>query len=102
MGTFVPTTAAEREQMLRTIGASSVEELFRDVPQQMYLDGYLNLPPGKSEQETFEAVSTLAEQNHVFKTCLRGAGSYRDPRGICDGLYALSGRDQSGHFTGNF
>ena len=68
MGTFVPTTAAEREQMLRTIGASSVEELFRDVPQQMYLDGYLNLPPGKSEQETFEAVSTLAEQNHVFKT----------------------------------
>lgn len=42
MGTFVPTTAAEREQMLRTIGASSVEELFRDVPQQMYLDGYLN------------------------------------------------------------
>ena len=77
MGTFVPTTAAEREQMLRTIGASSVEELFRDVPQQMYLDGYLNLPPGKSEQETFEAVSTLAEQNHVFKTCLRGAGSYR-------------------------
>ena len=40
MGTFVPTTAAEREQMLRTIGVSSVEDLFRDVPQQMYLDGY--------------------------------------------------------------
>ena len=46
MGTFVPTTAAEREQMLRTIGVSSVEDLFRDVPQQMYLDGYLDLPPG--------------------------------------------------------
>ena len=30
MGTFVPTTAAEREQMLRTIGVSSVEDLFRD------------------------------------------------------------------------
>mgnify|MGYP003265813341 FL=1 len=43
MGTFVPTTAAEREQMLRTIGVSSVEDLFRDVPQQMYLDGYLDL-----------------------------------------------------------
>ena len=28
MGTFVPTTAAEREQMLRTIGVSSVEDLF--------------------------------------------------------------------------
>ena len=77
MGTFVPTTAAEREQMLRTIGASSVEELFRDVPQQMYLDGYLDLPPGRSELETLEAVSALAERNRVFKTCLRGAGSYR-------------------------
>lgn len=51
MGTFVPTTAAEREQMLRTIGVSSVEDLFRDVPQQMYLDGYLDLPPGRSEME---------------------------------------------------
>ena len=43
MGTFVPTTAAEREQMLRTIGASSVEELFRDVPQQMYPVSYTHL-----------------------------------------------------------
>ena len=77
MGTFVPTTAAEREQMLRTIGVSSVEDLFRDVPQQMYLDGYLDLPPGRSELETLEAVSVLAERNRVFKTCLRGAGSYR-------------------------
>ena len=120
MGTFVPTTAAEREQMLRTIGVSSVEDLFRDVPQQMYLDGYLDLPPGRSELETLEAVSALAERNRVFKTCLRGAGSYRHYipaavkavvtryRGkvkwyeICDGLYALSGRDQPGHFTGNF
>lgn len=67
MGTFVPTTAAEREQMLRTIGVSSVEDLFRDVPQQMYLDGYLDLPPGRSELETLEAVSALAERNRVFK-----------------------------------
>ena len=109
MGTFVPTTAAEREQMLRTIGVSSVEDLFRDVPQQMYLDGYLDLPPGRSELETLEAVSALAERNRVFKTCgqlpalyPRGGQGCRDPRGICDGLYALSGRDQPGHFTGNF
>lgn len=113
MGTFVPTTAAEREQMLQTIGASSVEELFRDVPQQMYLDGYLNLPPGKSEQETFEAVSTLAEPESCVQDLPARCGqlpalypgggkSHRDPRGICDGLYALSGRDQSGHFTGDF
>lgn len=77
MGTFVPTTAAEREQMLRTIGVSSVEDLFRDVPQQMYLDGYLDLPPGRSELETLEAVSGGCRAEPRVQTCLRGAGSYR-------------------------
>ena len=77
MGSFVPTTPSERQQMLKTIGVGSVEELFRDVPQEMRIDGYLDLPSGKSEMETMESVSALAEKNHVFRTCLRGAGSYR-------------------------
>ena len=77
MGSFVPTTPSERQQMLKTIGVGSVEELFRDVPQKMRIDGYLDLPSGKSEMETLESVSALAEKNHVFRTCLRGAGSYR-------------------------
>ena len=77
MGSFVPTTPSERQQMLKTIGVGSVEELFRDVPQEMRIDGYLDLPSGKSEMETLESVSALAEKTHVFRTCLRGAGSYR-------------------------
>ena len=77
MGSFVPTTPSERQQMLKTIGVGSVEELFRDVPQEMRIDGYLDLPSGKSEMETLESLSALAEKNHVFRTCLRGAGSYR-------------------------
>lgn len=77
MGTFVPTTAAEREQMLRTIGVSSVEDLVPGRAAADVSDGYLDLPPGRSELETLEAVSALAERNRVFKTCLRGAGSYR-------------------------
>ena len=77
MGSFVPTTPSERQQMLKTIGVGSVEELFRDVPQEMRIDGYLDLSSGKSEMETMESVSALAEKNHVFRTCLRGAGSYR-------------------------
>jgi len=77
MGTFVPTTASEREEMLRVIGVGSVDDLFRDVPPQMLLHGALNLAPGKSEMETWETVSALAEKNRVFPVCLRGAGSYR-------------------------
>ena len=54
MGSFVPTTPSERQQMLKTIGVGSVEELFRDVPQEMRIDGYLDLPSGKSEMETLD------------------------------------------------
>ena len=34
MGSYVPSTGAQREEMLRTVGVSSTRELFRDVPQE--------------------------------------------------------------------
>ena len=77
MGSYVPTTAAEREQMLSKIGVGSLEELYAAVPQEMLLHDGLNLPAGLSELEVRERVTGLAEKNRVFKTVLRGAGSYR-------------------------
>ncbi|MEI3130850.1 MAG: aminomethyl-transferring glycine dehydrogenase, partial [Oscillospiraceae bacterium] len=43
----------------------------------MFLHDGLNLPEGLSELEVRETVTGLAEKNKVFKTVLRGAGSYR-------------------------
>ena len=77
MGSYVPTTSAEREQMLQKIGVHSMDDLYADVPQQMLLRRPLDLPQGLSELEVREKVTDLAEKNHVFKTVLRGAGSYR-------------------------
>lgn len=78
MGSYVPTTAAEQEQMLAAIGVGRLEELYQDVPQEMLLQkNGLNLPSGLSELEVREKVTALAEKNHVFKTVLRGAGAYR-------------------------
>lgn len=77
MGSYVPTTAAEREQMLTAIGVSRLEDLYQDVPQEMLLKDGLKLPEGLSELEVQAKVSALAEKNHVFKTVLRGAGAYR-------------------------
>ena len=77
MGSYVPTTAAEREQMLAKIGVREIDELYADVPQQMLLRRPLDLPSGLSELEVRERVTELAEKNRVFKTVLRGAGSYR-------------------------
>ena len=77
MGSYVPTTAAEREQMLARIGVHELDDLYADVPQQMLLRRPLDLPSGLSELEVRERVTELAEKNRVFKTVLRGAGSYR-------------------------
>ena len=78
MGSYVPTTAAEREEMLAAIGVDSLEGLYKAVPQEMLLrSGGLNIPEGLSELEVREAVTAMAEKNKVFKTVLRGAGAYR-------------------------
>ena len=37
MGSYVPSTGAQREEMLRAVGVGSTRELFRDVPQEMLL-----------------------------------------------------------------
>ena len=78
MGSYVPTTAAEREEMLALIGVDSLEGLYKAVPQEMLLrSGGLNIPEGLSELAVREAVTAMAEKNRVFKTVLRGAGAYR-------------------------
>ena len=77
MGSYVPTTAAEREEMLAAIGVKSLEDLYQAVPQEMLLNGTLNIPGGMSELEVREAVTAMAEKNKVYKTVLRGAGAYR-------------------------
>ena len=77
MGSYVPTTAAEREQMLSKIGVESMEELYAAVPREMLLQDGLDLPAGLSELGVCERMTALAEKNRVFRTVLRGAGSYR-------------------------
>ena len=49
MGSYVPTTAAEREEMLAVIGVDSLEGLYKSVPQEMLLNGRLAIPEGMSE-----------------------------------------------------
>jgi glycine dehydrogenase subunit 1 len=76
MGTYVPATGTQQQEMLKAIGAGSIEELYKNVPQSMLVKGSLKLPEGMSELEVRAAVTEIAEKNKVFKTILRGAGSY--------------------------
>ena len=76
MGSYIPSTPAERQAMLEAIGLKDYRDLYRDVPQSMILDRPLDVPSGMSELEVSRTMTAMAEKNRVFSTVLRGAGAY--------------------------
>ena len=75
---YIPATDAERAEMLKTIGAGSVDELFEDIPAQVRLNRPLDLPPALSDPELIAQLRAIAERNmHCdAATCFLGAGAY--------------------------
>ncbi|HEY3417860.1 MAG TPA: aminomethyl-transferring glycine dehydrogenase subunit GcvPA [Armatimonadota bacterium] len=75
--TFVPNTDADRREMLATIGAKSVTDLFTDVPE-AYRFPALALPSALSEMEVLREMETLAAKNDDVRrrSCFLGAGAY--------------------------
>ena len=59
---YVPSTPAERQQMLRALGLRDFRELYRDVPEEMLLDRELDLPKGQSELEVSRRMTQMAER----------------------------------------
>ena len=75
MGSYVPTTPSEREEMLKRVGVGTLKDLYKNVPSDMFVKE-LNIPGGMSELEVRATVTAMAEKNKVYKTILRGAGAY--------------------------
>ncbi|MDF2838299.1 MAG: Glycine dehydrogenase [Evtepia sp.] len=77
MGHFLPSTLEQRDEMLKSLGLSSMEELYRGTPEALILKDGPNIPSGKSELEVLRSLSALAGKNKVFPSIFRGAGAYR-------------------------
>ena len=77
MGSYVPNTLEERQEMLKEIGYNSIDDLFAHIPDEVKIKGGLNIPEGKSELEVRSEMENIASKNQVFKTIFRGAGAYR-------------------------
>jgi glycine cleavage system P protein (glycine dehydrogenase) subunit 1 len=75
---YTSATERDREQMLAQIGASSIEELFEDIPAGVRLDRPLDLPAGKPEAEVYERMAALAARNANAESEITflGAGMY--------------------------
>jgi len=78
MSRYTSATDADREAMLATIGAASIDELFADVPVGVRLDRPLDLPAGMAEQDVYEHLRALAARNVSTEdeVSFVGAGMY--------------------------
>ena len=76
---YLPLTATDRRAMLARMGASDVEELFADIPQDQRLSGLLDLPKAMGEIGVERALSKLAAQNVPAGSVpfFVGAGAYK-------------------------
>ena len=76
---YLPITGADRSEMLRAIGAPSVDALFSDVPEDALLAEPVDLPRHAGEFEVERRLSRLAARNRAAGAgpFFCGAGSYR-------------------------
>jgi glycine dehydrogenase subunit 1 len=75
---YIPHTDADREAMLATIGVSSIDELFRDIPENLRVQGQLDLPPALDAQRLMAHLQEIASKNLDMTkvACFLGAGVY--------------------------
>ncbi|WAT17562.1 aminomethyl-transferring glycine dehydrogenase subunit GcvPA [Aurantiacibacter sp. MUD11] len=77
---YLPLTDPDRQAMLDTIGAPSVDALFADVPSDLYLDGPIEgLPLHANEMAVEKHMRALSKQNLAAADAafFCGAGAYR-------------------------
>ncbi len=88
---YTPHTKEEIKAMLETIGAGSVEELFKDIKPSLRPKSF-DIPSGSSEQEVLSRLKSLAARNCHSIIKFLGAGYY--DHHIPSVVDALSGRSE--------
>ncbi|MDD5116567.1 MAG: aminomethyl-transferring glycine dehydrogenase subunit GcvPA [Candidatus Omnitrophica bacterium] len=88
---YVPHTEAQRKEMLKAIGASGVEELFKDIPSSLRPKSF-NIPEGRSESEVTGYLRSLGRKNAAQLTGFVGGGFY--DHYIPAAVDALAGRPE--------
>ena len=76
---YLPLSQTDRQQMLSTIGAGSIDDLFVDVPAAAQRDGLVDLPRHKGELEVERHMTALSNKNISASSVpfFVGAGAYK-------------------------
>ena len=75
---YLPMTEEDKKSMLETIGVSSIDELFSDIPEKVRFKGDYNIKPAKSESALMKELAIMADRNADLRknTSFLGAGVY--------------------------
>jgi glycine dehydrogenase subunit 1 len=75
---YIPNTPTETNEMLKSIGVTSIDDLFMDIPEKIKLNRELNLENPKSELEVEKRIKSLCNMNLSIDdlVCFLGAGAY--------------------------
>lgn len=75
---YLPQTENARKEMLKSVGVTSVDALYRDIPQAAFVDGYVDLPKHQGELQVERDLSAMAAKNMAASQVpfFLGAGVY--------------------------
>ncbi len=75
---YLPMTETDRADMMQTIGISSIDELFADIPEKVRFKGEYNIKKAKSESSLVKELAKVAAKNADARTyaSFLGAGVY--------------------------
>lgn len=75
---YLPMTETDRAEMMQTIGISSIDELFADIPEKVRFKGEYNIKKAKSETALTKELAKVAAKNADARTyaSFLGAGVY--------------------------
>lgn len=75
---YLPMTEQDQKDMLKTIGVSSIDELFADIPEKVRFQGEYNIKPAKSETALLKELTKMAAKNADSRryASFLGAGVY--------------------------
>lgn len=75
---YIPNTPDDEQIMLESIGLTSIDQLFDDIPSDVHFKGPLNIPTAKSELEVKAYLTSLSKKNCSLSEMpgFIGAGAY--------------------------
>jgi glycine dehydrogenase subunit 1 len=79
---YLPKSPTERQEMLKAVGAKSIDDLFSRIPERHRLAEALKLPGPFSEEEVIKYFKDRSGENSLGYASFLGAGIYRHLRSV--------------------